>query len=99
MQVDTATPKKRKQQTTFREQQIELCTKEIRAFLWGGIPGYYRLAEVFQSLKEEYHKNDDDDWGESCRRAFEGYGRDVNRRLASNNYDLTFLRYCGSGME
>ena len=99
MQVDSTPPRKRKQQATVQEQQIDKCAKEIRAFLWGGIPGYYRLAEVFQSLKDEYHNNDDDDWGESCRRAFEGYGRDVNRRLASNNYDLTFLRYCGSGME
>lgn len=99
MQVDSTPPRKRKQQATVQEQQIDKCAREIRAFLWGGIPGYYRLAEVFQSLKDEYHNNDDDDWGESCRRAFEGYGRDVNRRLENNNYDLSFLRYCGSGME
>ena len=102
MQVETTPaqpPRKRKPYTAARETQIELCAKEIRAFLWGGIPCYYRLAEVFLNLKEEFHNCDDEDWGESCRRAFEGYWRDVNRRLASNNYDLAFLRYCASGLE
>ena len=98
MQIESASPpRKRKPEPSEREAQIDACSREIRAFLWAGVPGFYRLSQVFMSIKDEFHKDDDDAWAESCRRAFQGYGRDVSRRLANCQYDLSFLRHCGFG--